>query len=1003
MTPERWQKIEELYHAALERDDVRRGDFLDEACAGDDPLRREMETLIAAYETAGHFMETPPKDVMARMFDDEREQLMIGRTLGHYQLRALLGAGGMGEVYLADDTQLGRKVALKLLPGEFTRDRDSVQRFKQEARAISSLNHPNIVTVFEIGQSDDLYFIATEFIDGQTLRRRMMESPMKLPDALDVAIQTASALTAAHEAGIVHRDIKPENIMLRRDGYVKVLDFGLAKLIEPFRAEGATITGSGFSAGWQVSTDPGRVVGTPRYMAPEQIRGQQVDARADIFSLGVALYEMIAGRAPFEGATPSEVIAAILHVDPMPLARFSQGAPAELERIVKKALRKDRDERYQVIKDLQLDLKSFKEEMTFEARLASALRSTDRDETTGKASGGRAGIETAQQPAAGSENVTARAVSGAEYLTGAISRHKRGAALALVALAVIIPVLAFAWIQWREERGPSAPFRMDKITRLSTAGKAGRVAVSPDGREVIYTVVDAGQESLWLRQVETGSEIQIAAPEKVEYHGITFSRNGAFIYYVKRGQNDSTGALYHATKLGGATRKLLSNVDSPITLSPDGKQFAFVRYNSSAGEYLVVVANEDGAEKILAARRHPAVFRMNGPSWSPNGELIACAIENITGATSQTVIGVRVADGAEVTLTSQSWRNVGQVAWLADGAGLLVIATEPQGRLGQVWSLAWPGGETRRVTHDLSIYYNLSLTADSATLATVRVDRFVNLWVAPDGDASRAMQITTGAQTDDGLRGLVWTPDGRIVYRSFAGGNPNIWIMAADGSGNRRLSSDAHENLDPMVSPDGGYIAWSSDLAGSRNIWRMNPDGAALKQLTRGPGEWFPQFTPDGKWLIYQALASGRQDRLLWKAPLDGGPPAQLTDRPSYAPVISPDGKLIACNYRNEAGAPIGMAVIPIEGGPPLKIFDLPGDPFRPIRWTPDGRALAYIETRDGVSNIWSQPLAGGMPKPLTGFKTQSIYNFAWSRDGRRLALSRGESINDVALISALR
>jgi len=265
------------------------------------------------------------------------------------------------------------------------------------------------------------------------------------------------------------------------------------------------------------------------------------------------------------------------------------------------------------------------------------------------------------------------------------------------------------------------------------------------------------------------------------------------------------------------------------------------------------------------------------------------------------------------------------------------------------------------------------------------------------------MQITTGAQTDDGLRGLVWTPDGRIVYRSFAGGNPNIWIMASDGSGNRRLSTDAHENLDPMVSPDGGYIAWSSDLAGSRNIWRMNPDGAALKQLTRGPGEWFPQFTPDGKWLIYQALASGPQDRLLWKAPLDGGPPAQLTDRPSYAPVISPDGKLIACNYQNEAGAPIRMAVIPFEGGPPLKIFDLPGDRFRPIRWTPDGRALAYIETRDGVSNIWIQPLAGGTPKPLTDFKTQSIYNFAWSRDGRRLALSRGESINDVALISALR
>jgi Tol biopolymer transport system component/tRNA A-37 threonylcarbamoyl transferase component Bud32 len=972
MHPERWRQIEELYHDALELAPEYRLAFLDRVCAGDDELRREVESLLASHEQAESFIEAPPGDVAAAFFAGDQTPGLIGRTLSHYRIRASIGAGGMGEVYLAEDMLLGRKVALKLLPKEFTRDRERVRRFRQEARAASSLNHPNILTIFEIGQVGDLHFIATEFIEGQTVRERLRNGQLQLRDAVEIAAQVASALSAAHEAGIVHRDIKPENIMLRRDGYVKVLDFGLAKLIEPFRAEATTITGSGTSAAGQISTDPGKVVGTPRYMSPEQIRGQQVDARADIFSLGVTLYEMIAGRPPFEGATQSEMVAAILHVEPIPLARLSPGAPTELERIVRKALRKEREERYQVVKDLQLDLKNFKEEMEFQVRLASARRSAAGDEAMIEASGRRAGI----------------------------GRYRRSAALALAALAVTLAILALAWFPWRGERRQDAPFRIDKITRLTTAGKAGRVAISPDGKEVVYSLVDAGQESLWLKQVETGSEIRIVPPERVKYHSITFSRNGAFIYYVRRERNEAIGVLYHATKLGGAARKLLSNVDSPIALSPDGKQFAFVRRNSSAGGYLLVVANEDGSEKIVAvSKRHP-IIRTNGPSWSPDGKLIACAVENLSGNTSLAV--VRVADGEEETINSQSLENVGQVAWLADGAGLLVVATEPRGRLTQVWSLAWPSGETRKITHDLSNYYNLSLTADSATLATVRTDGFVNIWVVPEGDASRAVQITTGAQRDDGVRGLVWTPDGRIVYRSFAGGNYNVWIMEADGSGSRRLSTDAHQSLDPTVSPDGSFIAWSFARAGPRNIWRMDPDGSNLKQLTGGAGEWFPQFTPDGKWLIYQALDPVKE-RLLQKMPLDGGPPVQLTEQPSYAPVISPDGKLIACNYRPEPGSPIGMAVISIEGGPPLKTFDLPGEFDRPIRWTPDGRALAYIDTRDGVSNIWAQPLLGGRPKPLTDFKTQRIFNFAWSRDGRRLAISRGESVNDVALISALR
>jgi serine/threonine protein kinase len=372
MKPERWKQIEQLYYAALERESEKRGAYLDEACAGDEELRREVESLLASNEGAGGFMASPALQIAAKVMAGEGGQSQVGRQIAHYQILSLLGAGGMGEVYLAQDTRLGRKLALKLLPVAFTQDPERVRRFEQEARAASALNHPNIVTIYEIGQVGDTHFIATEFIDGQTLRQQMATAPIKLREVLDAVIQVTSALVAAHEAGIIHRDIKPENIMVRRDGYVKVLDFGLAKLIEQSPERSNTIANSDVSTKGSINTDPGRLMGTPRYLSPEQILGHQVDARSDIFSLGVVLYEMVAGRVPFEGTTPSEAMAAILNQEVLPLARYSRHVPAELERIMIKVLAKDREERYQVIKDLLIDLKNLRLELELEARLKRA-------------------------------------------------------------------------------------------------------------------------------------------------------------------------------------------------------------------------------------------------------------------------------------------------------------------------------------------------------------------------------------------------------------------------------------------------------------------------------------------------------------------------------------------------------------------------------------------------------------------------------------------------------
>ena len=590
-----------------------------------------------------------------------------------------------------------------------------------------------------------------------------------------------------------------------------------------------------------------------------------------------------------------------------------------------------------------------------------------------------------------------------------VRRHKQGALLFSATLMIVIAGAAFGLRKLIGLNRPTAPLTAMTVIRLTHTGKAARAAISPDGKYVAHVIEESGKQSLWLRQVATSSEIQIVPPDEVAYIGITFSPDGNFIYYVRGQQRDlregsfgDRGTLFKTPTLGKTEQKLLTDVDGHITLSPDGNWLAFVRQYPNRGKSALMVAKADGAEeRELATRKFPDNFLPGGPAWSPDSKIIACTTNNFTSDRPyRGVVGISVTDGAEKPIGSKHWYGATRrLAWLTDGSGILVIGAEYSRGLNQIWRLSYPGNEAQRVVNDLNDYSDLSLTADSRTLAAVRADRLVNIWVAPDGDASRAKSITAGAGREDGIRGLTWTPDGRILYRSMAGDVPQLWIMGADGAGGKQLSVDGPEHFDPAVSPDGRYIVWSSSPTGRRHILRMDMDGGNLKQLTNGSNEWQPEYTPDGKWSVYAAMGFS-----LWKMPTDGGAPAQLTDGLSWRPAIAPDGKWIAFNRLDEASGQWRIAVIPFGGGPPHKVFDVPSSSlYRAIRWTPDGRGVAYPVTQGRVSNLWSQPLDGSPPSQLTDFKDQLIFDFAWSRDGRQIAFSRGVINSDVVLISNFR
>lgn len=910
----------------------------------------------------------------------------------------------MGEVYRAQDTELGRPVALKFLPAEVALHQSRVKRFIQEAQAASALNHPNILTVHQIGREDDALFIATEFVDGVTLRQHMRKG-LKLIEVLDIATQVASALVAAHAAGIVHRDIKPENIMIRKDGIVKVLDFGLAKLTgwEDSSSEATTIA--------RVNTEPGAVLGTVAYMSPEQAAGRDVDARSDIWSFGVVLYEMLTAHAPFEGASKSHIIVAIIDRDPTPMAHFAPEVPEALELIVTEALAKDVEERCQTAREMLGKLKRLKQRIESGAMpppISDLNRSVSQPPPSVPLTDAIsvAGKQATEQEGARSTVPSAEIAN--TQVEPAAKRNKKTAAAAVVLGLIVLGAISFALYKLFSQPKQFGPVKM---TALTTGGKIngedinGQLSISPDGKYVVCAANDAKQQaSLWLRQVSTNSLVRIVPPENGGYLATTFSPDGEMIYYVATlERNKFVPTLYRIPVLGGTPTKVLDRVFSAIAFSHDGKQFAFVRMNQD--DVALIVANTDGSgqPRTIAVSKQPSGFSTAGPSWSPDGTRIASGLFNRTGEGYATVVEVPVEGGDPKPIGSEKWAGVGRVIWLRDGSGLIMTAVPESSSSGtQIWFLPYSGGPARRITNDLNAYgeVSLGLTEDSGTIATIQQINSSSIWLTnPNEDESRAQRIVRTNLPET----AAWTRDGKLIYASRTGENWDIWMTDREGTETKQLTNDAFVDQQPSVSADGRYVVFQSNRSGNKNIWRMDMDGSNPTQLTEGSADdSSPVCSADGRHVVFMSRRSGAWT--IWKVGMDGGSPVQLTDRPSQLPSVSPDGKLIAYFYFDEqANNQPKLSIIPFEGGEQVRTVDLRRS-VQPIAfaWMPDGKSIAYLDSASGVLNIWSQPVDGGEPKQLTNFKSEFVTSFAISQDSR-IAAYRWSATRDIVLIKDFR